>query len=142
MKKVWKVEDITKALKKMGKTPVDGMTYDRVWFKVEERLEKRERGFLGHIVWRPWSHPIRWVAAAACSLIIFTGVTYNNYRLDQADLASYVETVSDPTANITKDLGIVHVSSLITEGPSPAVHEAFFSEGDHMDSLSNDELPL
>ncbi len=142
MRKILKDEDITKILKKMGKIPVDGITYDRVWFKLEERLEKREKSFLDNVVWRPWGHPIRWVAAAACLLVTFTGVLYNQKIVEQADLAAYVETVSNPTANVTKDLGIVHVSALITEGPSPSVHEAFFSEGDHTDSLLNDELSL
>ena len=142
MRKILKDEDITKALRNMGKTPVDGMTYDRVWFKVEERLAKREKGFLKNVVWRPWGHPIRWVAAAACLLVTFTGVLYTHGIGEERDLAAYVETVSNPTANVTKDLGIVHVSTLITEGPSLSVHEAFFSEGDHTDSLSNDELSL
>jgi hypothetical protein len=141
MRRVWKDEDITKILKKMDKTPVDRSVYDRVWFKVEERIERRNRSFLNNIVWRPWIHPIRWVAAAACLVVTFTSVLYHQNALDQADLASYVETVSNPTANVTNDIGIVHVSSLISGAPSSPLQEALFFD-ESSDSLSNDELAL
>ena len=139
MRKTLKDEEITKILKKMGKTPVDGMAYDRVWFKVEERLEKREKGFLNNIVWRPWGHPIRWVAAVACLMLAFSGFLTHVDIGEKNDMANYLINVSNTPENVTQDPGIVKVSILLSEPSSSAPN---MSVDNHADPLSADEIFL
>ena len=139
MEKPLNEDKITQALRDLGKTPVDPAVYDRAWFKVEEKIFARQKPLLGHLVWRPWGHPIRWAAAAALMFVVYSGVLYDNYQT-QDNLGDFVETVSQPTANLAKDPGIVHVSSLMSDGPS-GFREMLFSDEDN-DSLSNDDLSL
>src|SRR5579859_6287629 len=113
--KNWKEQDINKALRKMAKAPPEPEFFERVWFKLEEKITSRQQPFWGSIVWKPWGHPVRWVAAMACLTLAFTGFLYNRSIVDQQEMASYVITVSNPTENLTKDLGVVKVSKLLSE---------------------------
>lgn len=141
MKRVWKEQDINKALKQMAKAPVDRTVFDRAWFKLEDRIISRKKRVWQHIVWKPWVHPVRWVALA-CLCLGFTGLIYNQHAINETnDTASYLMSVSNPTANITHDLGMVNVSVLLS-GPSNSASDIFKSDDEHTDVLSGDEILL
>ncbi len=139
MKREWNEAEITKALKKMGRTPVDAASYDRVWFKIEERLEKRQKPFWSSFVWRPWSHPIRWVAASALLIVAFTGTLYRMDSAENADLATYLINVSNTPESVTRDPGLIKVSVLLSE-PSGLVPD--MTVDNHVDPLADDEIFL
>jgi hypothetical protein len=138
MKNTWNDQDITKALKKMAETKPQA-SFDHVWFKIEEKLEARHHHAWNNIVWKPWGHPVRWVMAAACLCVAFTGVTYHQNVVDQTDMGSYLMSVANPTENVTKDLGVTKVSILLTDSskPTPEV-----KVDDHLDAIAADEILL
>ena len=139
MEKRLKEINLTETLREMGQTPVDPVVFDRAWFKVEERIAARQRPFLGHLIWRPWGHPIRWAAAAMLMFAVYSGVLYDNLQ-DQDNLGEYVETISNPTVNLAKDPGIVRVSPLTSEAPSPFRELLLSDEG--ADTSTNDDLSI
>ncbi len=138
MRPVWKDEDIAKALRKMGKSGPDAAVSERVWFKLEDRILSRRKHF--SFVWRPWVHPVRWVAAAACLCMTFTGVLYHQDSVDKNDLAAFLMTVSDPAVNVTRDPGVVHVSVLMSE-PADKAPDVLKDQG-RIDPLGDDEIFL
>lgn len=139
MRHAWKEQDINKALVKMGKASPEPEVFERAWFKIEEKAASRGNHFWTSIVWRPWGHPVRWVAAMACLAVAFTGFLYNRSIVDQQEMGSYVMSVSNPTENITKDLGMVKVSKLLSE-PSATVANLF--EDVHVDPAPEDQILL
>jgi hypothetical protein len=140
MRRVWNEQDITKALKKMGKLSVNPEVFERAWFKIEERIAAKGKHFWTPIIWKPWSHPVRWVAATACLCIAFTAFLYQRNMIDQTEMESYVISVSNPTENVTKDLGIVRVSRLLSE-PSASVADLMIDDV-HVDPLPEDQILL
>ena len=141
MKSLWKDENITKALKKMAKAAPEEMVFNRVWFKIEDRLTVPKRHFWSRIVWRPWSHPVRWVAMAACLCVGFTGTFYHLDTNDKNDMVSYMMSVSNAGANVTRDSGLVNVSVLLSE-PSTSTAGLLTNDDDHSDVLAGDEILL
>ncbi len=135
----WRDEDITKALKTLGKNSPDSSAYNHVWFKIEEKLAQRRKPVLGSIIWRPWSHPIRWVGAAACLLMVFSGVLYQIGDREDRELGSYLVTVSNTAESVTSDPGWVRVSVLLSE-PSAAAPD--MTVENHVDPLADDEIFL
>ncbi len=139
MKNQWNDENITKALKAMGKVPTEHPAFDQTWFKIEERLEARKNHLWNHLVWKPWGHPVRWVMAAACLCVASTGVVYHQNSVDQNETGAFLMSMANPTVSVAKELGVVKVSALVSE-PSVAVSEA--KVDDHLDSMSADESLL
>ena len=74
----------------------------------------------------------------ACLAVAFTGFLYNRSMVDQQEMASYVMSVSNPE-NITRDMGVVKVSKLLSE-PSSAM--ANFFEDVHVDPAPEDQILL
>jgi hypothetical protein len=139
MKNTWNDADITKALKKMGESSKPQASFDQTWFKIEERLEARKNHFWNHFIWKPWGHPVRWVMATACLCIVYTGINYHQNSVDQTEMGSYLISVANPTANVTKDLGVAKVSVLLSENANVA---SDVKVDDHLDSIAADEILL
>jgi hypothetical protein len=139
MKRIWTDENITKALKKMAKAKPDETTFDRSWFKIEDRLAAPKKGFWGHIVWRPWAHQVRWVAMAACLCVTLAGNYYHQVEVEKSEVASYLIHISNPIEAINRDQNVVKVSTLLSE-PSSAAPD--MSDEVHIDSLASDEIFL
>lgn len=141
MKRLWKTQDIEKALRQMAKANPPEGSFDRVWYKLEDRLGSRKVHSWRHIIWKPWGHPVRWVAVA-CLCLGLTGVFYNGVsNSNDRDAASFIMSVSNPTANVTHDLGMVNVSVLLS-GPSTNRVEVLKADDEHSDILSGDEIFL
>ena len=138
MRHTLKEQDITKALQKMAKASPEPEVFERTWFKIEEKIASSGKHFWSEIIWRPWGHPVRWVAAMACLAVAFTGFLYNRSIVDQQEMASYVISVSSPE-NITKDLGMVKVSKLLSD-PSSGMANLF--EDVHIDPAPEDQILL
>ncbi len=139
MKSSWKDENITKALKKMAKATPEDVVFDRVWFKIEDRLTVPKKHFWNHIIWRPWGHPVRWVAMAACLCFAFTGTLYHFNNVDETEMGSYLINISNPIENISQDQNVVKVSTLLSE---PSTSAPDMSDEVKIDSLSSDEIFL
>jgi len=139
MTRKWTEEDVTKALKKMTEVSVSETSADQIWFKIDEKISVRKNHVWNHITWKPWSHPIRWVMVTACLCVASTGVVYHANSMDQSDMDAYLISISNPTANITKDLGAANVSVLLGESFS-SVPEV--KVDDHLDSIAADEVLL
>jgi hypothetical protein len=139
MRSKWNDQDIMKALKKMAEVSVLETSVDQTWFKIEEKLSARKKHFWNQIVWRPWNHPIRWVMVPACLFIAVTGAAYHSNLADQADMDSYLISISNPTENIGKDLGVVNESVLLGESSSQASEAKV---DDHLDSIAADDILL
>lgn len=141
MKRTMKEQDITKILRQMAKAAPDGGVFNRAWYKVEERIAARANAGR-HIVWRPWGHPVRWVAAA-CLCLALTGTLYHQVSSDDNQaVAEYLLSVSNPTAGVERDLGVVKLSVLLT-GPSTSA-ASFLKDADdeHSNVLAGDEIFL
>ena len=137
-----KEKDITKTLKQMAKAETDEAVFQRVWFKLEDRIAAREKPHR-QVIWKPWGHPAGWVAAA-CLFLAFTGALYHRtVSLDNEDMVRYMMSVSNSTssANVTGDLGLVNVSVLLS-GPSVSNAELMKADDDHSDILAGDEIFL
>ena len=139
MKREWQDEDVTKALKNLVRTEPAQSVYDHAWFKIEDRVARRQRHFLQSIVWKPWSHPIRWVAATACLVVAFSGLLYQQDSADQNELGGYLITVSNTADSVTSDPGLVPVSVLLSE-PSSSLPD--MTVENHADPLAADEIFL
>ena len=144
MRHAWKDEDITKVLGIMSKASTENVVFDRVWFKIEKRLSPGAGQWRHSFVWRPWVHPVRWVAAVACLALVFSGAFYKQYQWsneDRADLVCYMLSVSNPTANDANESDVIKVSTLMLETSNTATQDAFL-DGDRNDSLTNNGLFL
>ena len=141
MKRNWKEQDITKAIKQMAKATPDELVFERAWLKLEDRINARQKHFWQTFVWKPWGHPVRWVAAA-CLCLGFTGLLYNQAsNRENEDMASYMMSVSHSTSNVNHDLGLVKVPVLLS-GPSNTAAGLLKNNDDHPDILSGDEILL
>lgn len=137
-----KDKEITKALKQMAKTGPEEVVFQRVWFKLEEKIASREKP-RRQVIWRPWGHPAGWVAAA-CLFLVFTGALYHqSLVLDNEDMVDYMMSISNSTSsdNVTRDLGLVNVSVLLS-GPSVSNAELLKADDEHSDILAGDEIFL
>ena len=135
-------KDITKALKQMAKAKPEDIVFQRVWFKLEDRIAARVKP-RRQVIWKPWGHPAGWLAAA-CLFLTFTGALYQRATvLDNEDMVSYMKSVSDSTstANVTRDLGLVNVSVLLS-GPSASTAGLLKNDDEHSDILAGDEIFL
>lgn len=142
MKRNMKEQDITKALRQMAKAKPEEAVFDRVWYKLEEHIDARRNHAGRHITWKPWGHPVRWVMAA-CFCLALTGTFYHQISVsDNEDVAEYLQSVSNPTANVGHDLGMVNVPILLT-GPS-TTNANLLKEADdeHSNVLAGDEILL
>ncbi len=137
MKRNFKIQEIERALARMKKETPEPVVFDRVWYKLEDRIQSRTRP--QHIVWKPWGHPVRWVALAACLCVAVTGVLVQQQANENNEVASYLVNVSNPMATISHDQNIVKVSALLSDSPS-SVPE--MSDEVHIDSLATDEIFL
>ena len=79
MKRLWKTQDIEKALRQMAKANPPEGSFDRVWYKLEDRLGSRKVHSWRHIIWKPWGHPVRWVAVA-CLCLGLTGFFITEFQ--------------------------------------------------------------
>jgi|ERR1035441_7832354 hypothetical protein len=139
MKNKWNDENITKALKQIAKTKTDEIVFERVWFKIEDRLGTPKKGFWSHVVWRPWGHPVRWVVMAAGLSLVLTGTIYHMNGVEDLEMGSYLIHISDPIDAISQDQDVVKVSTLLSE-PSSSAPE--MSDEVKIDSLASDEIFL
>jgi len=142
MKTIWNDEDITRVLKESAQTRPDEAVFERAWFKIEDRLTASKRHFWSHIVWKPWSHPVRWVAMAACLCLVLTG-TISHFNtigeMENVEMGSYLMNISNPIDAISNDQNVVKVSTLLSE-PSSAAPD--MSDEVKIDSLASDEIFL
>ena len=142
MKREWKEEDITKALKKMPKVHTDDEVFERAWFKIEQRLFPAGGQQRHLFVWRPWLHPVRWVVAACLCLALAAGLHYRS-QLDQADLAVFIESIADPAEEVTADEEIVRASVLLTDQSSFSTVETFLPDNEEWSQpLLGDETEI
>jgi hypothetical protein len=141
MKRTWNDKNISKALQKLSAADRDENPFDRAWFKIEDRLAAPKRDPRNRLVWRPWAHPVRWVALAACLCVTFTGIQYRQVEAEKNEVASYLITISDPMGAINRDQDFVKVSTLLSE-PSTAMTGIPSSNDDHSDAPSGDEIFL
>jgi hypothetical protein len=137
MKNQWNDENISKILKagRDNSQPA----FDPTWFKIEERLEARKNHFWNNLVWKPWGHPVRWVVAAACLCVASTGAIYHQNSVDQSETDAFLFSVANPTANVTKNLGVAKVSVLLSETSRPATD---IKVDDHFEPIAADEILL
>ncbi len=139
MKHEWQDGEISKVLRDLSRPEPAPQTYDHVWFKIEDKIAQRQRHFLDSVVWKPWGHPIRWVAAAACLFVTFSGLIYHQDSVDQNELGAYLISVSNTAESVTRDPGLVKVSVLLSEPSSSAPD---MTVENHADPLSGDEIFL
>ena len=139
MTRLWKDEDISKVLRNPPRSAHSVEVFERVWFKVEGKIAARNRHFLDQFVWRPFGHPIRWVAVAAGLFLAVGGLKYHLDSVDEAELGSYLVSVSETSENVIRDPGIVRGSLLLAEPSNPAPD---LLVGDHPDPLGVDEMFL
>lgn len=141
MNREWNEEEISRALRNSSAPRPEPVAFDRVWFKIEERLTDRQRSWWHHFVWRPWGHPIRWVMVAGCLSVVFSGALYHSNSVERVELGSYVMSLSNPTAGVVNDLGIVKETALL-KGSNRAESRSDLLDEDQNDPLSGDELFL
>ena len=139
MNSEWKDQDLERVLRNLNKTEKDSQVSDRVWARIETRLAERTSSWLGHKVWRPMGHPIRWVVAACFLFVAFGGVLYVNRGGDQADMNAYLLNISNPTENIAKDPGYVKVSSIISEAPNQEGAGILIGDEEHSGVQPNED---
>jgi len=130
-----------KELGRMGRLSPPNEVFNRVWFKVEDRLANRKKHFWNSIVWRPWAHPVGWVALSACLGVALTGVSYERNQADNNEMASYLLTISNPADYLAHDDNVVNVSKLLTE-PSPVITAILSSDEEQVNVLPGDEIFL
>jgi hypothetical protein len=142
MRSAWKDEDLSKAIRKMSKAPMENVVFDRVWFKIEQHLSPADR-VRGHsFVWRPWLHPVRWVMAACLCLALASGLHYRSL-VDQADLAVFIESISNPAEEVTADDEDIQASVLLTDTSSFSSVDSFLPENeDWSQPLLGDEAEI
>ncbi len=138
MNSEWKDQDLDRVLRNLNKTDKDSQVSDRVWARIESHLAERTSSWLGHTVWRPLGHPIRWVVAASFLFVAFGGVFYQHQLGEQADLNAYLLNISNPTDNLSKDPGYVKVSSVISESPSQAGAGILIGDEEHSGAQANE----
>ena len=128
---------IDRELRKWAKVESHPAVFERTWMKIEDRLADRKPKT--HWVWRPWSHPVRWVALTAGLCLVLTGYLYQDDSAEGNEMASYLINVSDPTASMTQDQNFIKVSALLTDSSSSAPE---MSDEVKVDSLASDEIFL
>jgi hypothetical protein len=137
MRSTWKNEQISRELKKMDPPSAENLLFDRVFFKIENRIEKRQKHFWSSLAWKPWAHAGGWMALAACFCVTITGVLYQQNKADNADMDSYMFTISNPTANVSQDMDGIKVPILLTDEPHAETTNILLSDEDHSDILSD-----
>ncbi len=120
--------------------PGDKAAFDKVWLKIETRLEKRKKTFWESLTWKPLSHPVGWVALAACLCVTLSGAIYQSRQADNNDLVSYVLSLSEPTVDEGRDSSGMVEPVLLTE-PSTAGADILLTDENHSDLLPEDETP-
>lgn len=141
MKRVWNDQEITKVLRQLTKAVPERTVFDRIWFNIEERLASRKKHLWKHIIWKPFSHPASWVAAA-CLCLAFTGTLYRQITINNnEEMAAYMMSVSTSTSNMPRDLGMVNVSVLLS-GPSTSAVDFNKTDDEHSDILAGDDILL
>ncbi len=93
----------------------DNGDFEKVWFKIEDRLNDRKKHFWNTWAWKPQAHPGSWAAMAACLCVILTGFQYQLQQADNRDLDSYLISISEPTTNLTREPDGINVTSLLDE---------------------------
>jgi hypothetical protein len=141
MKRNMKIQDIDKTLKQMAKAVPEEAVFERVWYKLEDRIQSRTNHFWQHVIWKPWGHPVRWVAAACLCLTLSSTLYIQNMNKENKDMAEYLMSISNPAANVTRDLGVVNVSVLLS-GPSANGLELMKADDEHSNILPGDEIFL
>lgn len=141
MRNIWKAKQISKEMGKLSGFAPKNEVFDRVWFKLENRLADRKKHFWGSIVWKPWARPGGRVLLAACLCLALTGVHYQQNQADNKDLASYLMALSNPVLDSTHDDNFVKLSRLLT-GPSAEITDNPSSDEDQVNVLQGDEIFL
>ncbi len=142
MKTQWEDKDISRVLKGLAEADPEGAWADRAWTRIENHLIEAKNHQPIHRVWRPWGHPIRWVAAAGFLFMAFTGVYYQSNQREareNTELASYLVGGLNPMENITRDQNDIKVSALLSE---PSSASPVYSDEFHSESLAGDEIFL
>ncbi len=141
MKRTMKERNILKTLRQMAKAAPGEDVFNRVWYKIEERIASRANAGR-HIVWRPWGHPVRWVAAA-CLCLVLTGTLYHEVSIgDNQAVAEYLLSVSNPTVGVERDLGVVKLPILLTDPSTSAPNLLKETDDEHSNVLADDEILL
>jgi len=110
MKPTWTDQDIEKALRGMrGERPRDPNWADRVWTRIEVRLEPREGGIASWF--RP--KPVRWAVVAACLMLGFV-LNVQHRSSEERDLGAYVADLCQ--ANSIPDEAEITEPILLTDG--------------------------
>jgi negative regulator of sigma E activity len=130
-------QNIDRQFRQWSKAEPHPAVFERTWVKIEDRLADRKPKT--HLVWRPWSHPVRWVAIAACMCLTLIGYLYQGNLKDSNDIASHLMSVSNPTASMTRDQNFIKISALLTDSPSSAPE---MSDEVKVDALASDEIFL
>jgi hypothetical protein len=133
----WKDEQISRELKKMEQLSAENLLFERVFFKIENRIENRQKHFWSSITWRPWAHVGGWMAFAACFCLTVTGVLYQQNKADNADMDTYMFTISNPTVNVNHEMDGIKVPFLLTDEPHAETTNILLSDEDHSDILSD-----
>lgn len=141
MKRTKKERDIIKVLRQMADMAPGAGVFERIWYKIEERAASRANAGR-HIVWRPWGHPVRWVAAA-CLCLALTGTLYHAVSADDNQaLAEYLLSISNPTAGVEHDLGVLKLPVLLTDPSTSASNLLKDADDEHSNVLAGDEILL
>src|SRR5690348_4564586 len=113
MKRNLKIQDVERALAQLTKDVPEDAVIERAWYKLEDRINSRTLPFWKNIIWKPWGHPVRWVALAACFCVAVTGALYQQQVVEKNEIASFLVNVSNPMETISRDQNIVKVSALL-----------------------------
>lgn len=130
-------QKIDRELRKFGGVEPHPAVFDRTWMRIEERLT--DRAAKTRWVWRPWGHPVRWVAMAICLCAIITGYLYQGNDEDNNEIASHLMNVSNPVASLSRDENIIKLSTLLTDAPALPPE---MTEDVKVEALSADEIFL
>ena len=109
-------QEIDRELRKLGGEEPHPAVFERSWMRIEERLS--DRGAKFRWVWRPWGHPVRWVAVALCLCVVIVGYLYQGNAEDNNEIVSHLMNVSNPMASVSRDENLIKVPTLLTDSPS------------------------
>ncbi|HVZ81270.1 MAG TPA: hypothetical protein VHE12_10830 [bacterium] len=131
-----KIENqIEREIRKMGKIQSHPAVFERAWTRIEERLAEPKT----HWVWRPWGHPVRWVAMAACLFLALSAYFYQGNMDDNSEIATHLINVSNPMGAMVRDQNLIKVSTLLSDSSplTPAMTDEV-----QVDELASDAIFL
>ena len=133
MKNLLEEEHLNRLLRNGSLATAENADFEKVWLRIEGRLTSRKKYFWNSLVWNPRAHPGSWAAMVACLCVLLTGFQYQRTQADNRDLASYLISISNPTANITREPDGINVTALLDE-PSAAATDVLLSDEDRSEN--------